>query len=198
MKNLILPSILLLLVLVLFGCSSNNNQANPGGVAPGNNVFAPTSNVQKEKVVTVGDTVSVDYVGTLDNGTVFDTSIDDIAKKAGLNLRSAYSPMKVTVGTGQVIKGFDNALIGMKVNEEKNVHIEPKDAYGEYTQNNVITISLSTIQNGDLAKVGQVVYTNKGVDGTITKIENGNATINFNHPLAGKALNFKIILRSIE
>ena len=96
-----------------------------------------------------GDTVAVDYVGTLDDGTVFDTSIREEAIKAGLPLRSSYSPLEFTAGAGQMIAGFDAAVIGMKVGEEKNVHLTPSEAYG-----------------------------NQG-------------------PLAGKALNFRIVMRKI-
>ena len=96
-----------------------------------------------------GDTVAVDYVGTLDNGTAFDTSIKEEAQKAGLPLRDSYAPLEFTVGEGQMIAGFDNAVVGMKVGEEKNVHLTPSEAYG-----------------------------NQG-------------------PLAGKALNFRIVMRKI-
>jgi|GEM_PF-1264260 len=71
----------------------------------------------KTQTVAKGDLVSVDYTGTFDNGTVFDSSV-------------GRTPLKFTAGVGQVIPGFDNAVIGMKVGDEKDVHIEPEDAYG--------------------------------------------------------------------
>ena len=74
-----------------------------------------------------GDTVSVNYVGTLDDGTEFDSSI-----------KPGRVPLEFTVGRHGVIKGFEDAIIGMKVGEKKKIRIEPKDAYGEeYTQETV-------------------------------------------------------------
>ncbi|MFH1056909.1 MAG: FKBP-type peptidyl-prolyl cis-trans isomerase, partial [Candidatus Micrarchaeota archaeon] len=60
-----------------------------------------------------GDLVAVDYLGTLDDGTVFDTSIKVEAEKAGLPLRTSYEPLEFTVGAGQMIKGFDDAGVGL-------------------------------------------------------------------------------------
>jgi FKBP-type peptidyl-prolyl cis-trans isomerase 2 len=79
-----------------------------------------------------GDTVSVHYLGRYPGGKVFDTSMEKEAKSAGLyNASRDYKPLQVTLGTGKVIQGFDEALIGMKVNEEKEVVIPPEKAYGK-------------------------------------------------------------------
>ena len=69
-------------------------------------------------IVEKGDTVSVHYTGTFDNGTVFDSS-------------EGREPLTFIAGAGQMIKGFDEAVIGMELDEEKEIHIEPADAYGE-------------------------------------------------------------------
>jgi len=79
-----------------------------------------------------GDTVSVHYLGRYPGGKVFDTSIEKEAKSAGLyNPARDYKPLQVILGAGKVIQGFDDALIGMKVNEEKEVVIPPERAYGK-------------------------------------------------------------------
>jgi FKBP-type peptidyl-prolyl cis-trans isomerase 2 len=79
-----------------------------------------------------GDTVSVHYLGRYPGGKVFDTSMEKEAKSAGLyNPARDYKPLQVTLGTGKVIQGFDEALIGMKINEEKEVVIPPEKAYGK-------------------------------------------------------------------
>lgn len=78
-----------------------------------------------------GDTVRVHYIGKFQGGKVFDTSMMKEAQKAGLyNPSRDYKPLQVKVGAGQVIQGFEEALIGMKVNEEKEVAIPPSKAYG--------------------------------------------------------------------
>ena len=79
-----------------------------------------------------GDTVSVHYVGKFPGGKVFDTSMKSEAVKAGLfNPARDYRPLQVTLGAHQVITGFEEALLGMKVNETKEVTLPPEKAYGK-------------------------------------------------------------------
>ena len=83
------------------------------------------------ETVEKGDTVRVHYIGSFKGGKVFDTSYEEKAKKAGVYQRSRdYKPLPVVAGAGQVIKGFDEALLGMKLNEEKEVEIPPEKGYG--------------------------------------------------------------------
>lgn len=99
-----------------------------------------------------GDKVRVHYVGRFPGGKVFDTSLEKEAVKAGIYQKSRdYKPLTVTLGAGQVIKGFNDAIVGMKTGEEKTVTLPPELAYGQ-----------------------------KG-----------------KHPMAGKTLQFKIILVDI-
>ena len=79
-----------------------------------------------------GDLVSVHYIGKFQGGKVFDTSMRKVAENSGMfNPSRDYKPLQVKAGGGQVIKGFDDALIGMKINEDKTVTIPPALAYGE-------------------------------------------------------------------
>lgn len=90
-----------------------------------------------------GDTVLVDYVGSFENGTVFDTSIAAQAQAAGLySLSKEYTPLNITLGNGDVIPGFENAIAGMKKGETKTVTIPPTQGYGNYDPAKVTTISL--------------------------------------------------------
>ncbi|VVB70254.1 FKBP-type peptidyl-prolyl cis-trans isomerase [uncultured archaeon] len=147
-----------------------------------------------------GDTVSVDYIGKLQNGTVFDTSIQSEAAKAGLQLRPTYEPLKFTAGAGQMIKGFDDAVIGMKVGDEKTVSIPPELAYGQYNPNAVIVISTDEFNKliGREPQEGLQVQAKNGALGTIIKVAGGQVTIDFNHELAGKTLEFYIKVISIQ
>jgi FKBP-type peptidyl-prolyl cis-trans isomerase 2 len=79
-----------------------------------------------------GDTVSVHYVGRFPGGKVFDTSMKAEAIKAGLfNLARDYKPLQVVLGRHQVISGFEEALVGMKINETKEISLPPEKAYGK-------------------------------------------------------------------
>ena len=78
-----------------------------------------------------GDTVSVHYVGKFPGGKVFDTSMKAEAIKAGLfNLARDYNPLQVVLGKHQVISGFEEALVGMKINQTKEITLPPEKAYG--------------------------------------------------------------------
>ncbi len=79
-----------------------------------------------------GDTVRVHYVGKFPGGKVFDTSLEKEAIRAGIyNKGREYKPLTVTLGAGQVIKGFNDAIIGMKPGDEKTVTLPPEQAYGK-------------------------------------------------------------------
>jgi len=137
-----------------------------------------------------GDVVQVNYTGTLADGTVFDSSV-------------GRTPLEFTVGAGQVIPGFENAVLGMKVGEKKTVNIPAAEAYGLHHDDWVIEVSRDRIKTeGELA-VGQVLGTT-GPNGeqrqfTVIAIsDNGTVKLDANHPLAGKDLTFQIELVKIK
>lgn len=135
-------------------------------------------------IVEKGDHVSVDYVGTLDDGTQFDSSI-------------GRAPLEFDVGAGQMIKGFDSGVVGMKLNETKTVKISAKDAYGEVDPKAIIEVNLSDLTKNNITpEVGMKLYA-QGQQVTIIKVGSTTATLDFNHPLAGKTLNFKITMLKI-
>lgn len=137
------------------------------------------------KMVKAGDNIAVDYWGTLDDGIQFDTS-------------EGRTPLEFEAGAGQMIAGFDNAVIGMKVGEEKSVRIEPEEAYGPYDPNAVIEVPLEQLQQAGIEpEAGQTLYM-RGQPVKVLNVTEQNVTIDANHPLAGKALNFRIKLISIN
>ena len=85
-----------------------------------------------QKTVKTGDKISVDYTGSLEDGKVFDTSIYSVARENGLYTPAReYKPLKLTVGKGEVIPGFDDGVVGMKTGETKTLTIPPEKAYGQ-------------------------------------------------------------------
>ena len=136
-----------------------------------------------------GDIVQVDYTGKLENGTVFDTS-------------EGREPLNFTLGAGQVIPGFEQAVLGMKVGESKTVTIPVDEAYGEYNDTLVVVVNrenLTNILNPDVGQQLQMTLPGGGTSiGTVTNATDTTITIDFNHPLAGKDLTFEIELVSIQ
>jgi FKBP-type peptidyl-prolyl cis-trans isomerase 2 len=150
----------------------------------------------ESRAVKAGDSIQVDYTGKYENGTVFDTSNEDVAKQAGVYDSSrAYAPLAFKVGSGGMIKGFDEGVIGMKVGEEKTLRIPPEKAYGEYDKSKILAVPLDN-STKDL-KPGEKINTVYG-PATVLEVNETHAMIDFNHRLAGKTLIFDVKLISIE
>lgn len=144
-----------------------------------------------------GDTISVNYVGKLEDGTTFDTSLKEVAIEAGTyNQMRSYEPLTFTVGAGQMIKGFDEGVVGMQMGEEKTLTIPPEEAYGEYREEFAREIPLDAVDF--TPEVGMRLATDNGLTGTIIDVNENNFVVDFNHELAGKTLIFSVKIVSVE
>ncbi|MDR7664793.1 peptidylprolyl isomerase [Methanosarcina sp. Z-7115] len=151
------------------------------------------------RIVKTGDTVQVDYTGKLENGTVFDTSIEEVAKQAGTyDSNRTYTPLTFVAGTGQMIKGFDEGVIGMKVGEEKTITIPPEEAYGEYDKSKILAIPIKELNLTETPEVGQTLRDMYGNPFKVIAVNDTHVTLDLNRELAGKTLVFDIKLVSIE
>jgi peptidylprolyl isomerase len=135
-----------------------------------------------------GNTVKVHYTGMLEDGTVFDTSMNREA-------------LEVTLGSGTVIRGFEDALVGMSVGETKELKIAPADAYGPRREELVIQVEKTEFPPHITPREGMELNL-KGPDeevipAVIAEVSEESVTIDANHPLAGKALTFHIELAEI-
>ncbi len=147
-----------------------------------------------------GATVSVDYVGTLEDGTVFDTSIEAEAQKAWSGVYSAnrnYTPLTFTVGWGQMIQWFDEAVIGMKKGQTKTVTIPTDKAYGQPKADLMYTTGIAMFTDAGITPVLGQSYNFGGAPGKVASIKDDKVALDFNHELAGKTLIFKITLVDI-
>ncbi|MEX2374635.1 MAG: peptidylprolyl isomerase, partial [Dehalococcoidia bacterium] len=133
-------------------------------------------------VAQTGDTVSVHYTGTLDDGTQFDSSVGG-------------EPLTFTVGSGQLIAGFDTAVVGMEVGETKRVRMEPGEAYGERMDDRVIQLPREEAPEG--LQAGQQVMLGQ-TPAMIMEVTDETVTVDANHPLAGQVLTFDIELVSVQ
>ena len=158
-----------------------------------------TDDITKDssKKVENGNTISVDYVGKLEDGTVFDTSVKEAAIEAEIyNQMRNYEPLTFTVGAGQMIAGFDEGVVGMEVGETKTLKIPPEEAYGEYDPE--LSRELPVEAVNFTPEVGMQLATDTGLRGIITEVGEKSFIIDFNHELAGKTLIFEVTVVSVE
>jgi peptidylprolyl isomerase len=137
-----------------------------------------------------GNTVSVHYKGTLDDGTEFDSSY-----KRG-------EPVVFEVGTGKMISGFDAAVCGMEQGEIKTVTVLPENGYGDVLEEGFHNVPVSSFAPDETLEVGTVVHgqNEQGsvVSAVVSEVLSDEIILNFNHPLAGKNMNFEIELIEIS
>ncbi|MEM0143588.1 MAG: peptidylprolyl isomerase [Candidatus Parvarchaeum sp.] len=131
-------------------------------------------------VITVknGDNVTVFYSLWLSNGTLLQSDFNS-------------TPFSFVAGSSEVISGFNNAVLGMKEGQEKNVTLQPNEAYGNINSSLIITLPRSYFGNSSISEGERVSFTN-GDSGIITALNSTNVTVDFNPPLAGKTLIFEI------
>jgi peptidylprolyl isomerase len=135
-----------------------------------------------------GDTVRIHYTGTLDDGTQFDSS-------------AGRDPLEFALGSGQVIAGFDSAVDGMSVGEQKSVTIPPAEAYGERHEQLVQEVPKSALPDEMQPQVGMQLQSQSPegqvMNLVVTEVSDESITVDANHPLAGQALTFAIELVEI-
>ena len=136
----------------------------------------------------IGDTVKVHYSGSFTDGTRFDSSHDG-------------QPLEFTIGSGQIVPGFEEAVVGMQPGESKSTTIPSDKAYGPYREELAIQVNRTDLPPNLTPEIGQrLQLENKGgktLIVLITDVNEASITLDANHPLAGKDLNFDISLVEI-
>lgn len=139
-----------------------------------------------------GDHVLIEYEGLLHNGEIVESSADS-------------GPFEYEIGSGMMPKGFDNALIGMAEGEEKAVTLQPDEAFGARDDKLLHTVKKNVFGESIQPQPGMVLGMTVEKEGRkqkvpaiVTAVKGEDVTIDFNHPLAGKPITYKIILTEIK
>jgi peptidylprolyl isomerase len=136
----------------------------------------------------LGDTVRVHYLGSFTDGTQFDSS-------------HGGPPLEFTIGSGQIVPGFEEAVVGMQPGESKSTLVSADKAYGPYRDELAIQVNRSDLPPNLQPEVGQRLQLEnkegRSLVVLITHVEDASITLDANHPLAGKDLNFEISLVEI-
>ncbi|MFC2091853.1 peptidylprolyl isomerase [Elusimicrobiota bacterium] len=174
------------LLLVICGCKNKADRQIESDVR---SEKTAVNTEGKKMVVTNGSTIKVHYEGQLENGEIFDKSSEE-------------QPLQFVVGSGQIIPGFDNAVEGMQIGEKKEITIEPEDAYGVRSEQLVRDVPRTSLPEDIKLEVGMILKSQSPTGQTIPVVVTGFneeiVNIDFNHPLAGKKLLFKIEIVDIE
>ena len=134
-----------------------------------------------------GDTVRIHYTGTLQDGSVFDSS-------------QGRDPLEFTLGAGQVIPGFDTAVSGMEVGARRTVTIPAEEAYGPRREDMILAIPREQVPPGVNPEVGEQLQVGQGQEQflvTVAEVNEREVILDGNHPLAGEALTFALELVGI-
>ena len=133
-----------------------------------------------------GDTVAIHYKGTLDDGTVFDSS-------------EGRDPLEFSIGANQVIPGFEAAVLGLEVGQTRITRIEPEQAYGPRREEMLLTVGKDRFPEGMDIEPGMQLQAGgqSGQMVVVVNVTEAMVTLDGNHPLAGQALTFDIKLVSI-
>jgi len=150
-----------------------------------------------------GDTVRIEYVGRLEDGSIFDTSDKVLAETTGLiedDPDRDFAPLTIDVGEDSVIPGVQEALLGMEEGEEKTVTVPPEKGYGEHTEDRVARYDRDTFEEmlGREASVGADVETEQGLPGEVIAVEDDTVVVDFNHELAGETLEFELEVADVR
>ena len=139
--------------------------------------------------IEAGNQVSVHYTGTFEDGEVFDSS-------------QGRDPLSFEVGAGQMIQGFDQAVLGMKEGESKKITLAPEEAYGPRNEELLVDIPNENFPEDMKLEVGMMLQlTNQQgqpVPATVAEINEENVKMDVNHPMAGKTLNFDIEIVEVK
>jgi FKBP-type peptidyl-prolyl cis-trans isomerase 2 len=147
-------------------------------------LYSKLKNMQKVKN---GDTVTVNYTGKFEDGSIFDSSLSE-----------GREPLKATLGQNQLIPGFEKGIIDMVIGDKKTIEIEPAEAYGEINPEAIIDVPKEQFPQD--VEVGQVLQGQSPQGMFIVKVlevNDSTVKVDHNHPMAGKKLIFDLELVSI-
>lgn len=147
-----------------------------------------------------GDFVKINYNGRLEDGTLFDTTLQEVAQEEGLEGQIDYGPKTIILGAEHVVEGLEKAIIESEVGEEKSIEISPEDGFGEYDEEMIKSFSKREFKKkyDEDPRKGKRVNI-QGQPGTIISTVGGRVRVDLNHPLAGESLKYDYeVIEKIE
>ena len=147
-----------------------------------------------------GDFAEIEYIGKIkQSGDIFDLTDENVAKENGLfNPKMTYGPITIIVGAKQILKGLDDALLALNEGDRKTIYIESKNAFGDRNPKLIQLTPIAHFKKQNMnPKQGQYITFEKGLRGKIISVAAGRVKMDFNHPLAGKELEYYVKINKI-
>jgi|TARA_B100001964_G_C14242410_1_gene605696 FKBP-type peptidyl-prolyl cis-trans isomerase SlyD len=149
----------------------------------------------KMETIKKKDFVEIEYTGKIkDENIVFDTTDEKIAKENSLESHTDYGPAIICVGQEQLLKGLDKSIEGKEIGKEYDVEIKPEDAFGNKNAKLIQLVPTNKFKQQNIQPMPGMQLNIDGMVGTIKTVSGGRTLVDFNHPLAGKELLYKIKL----
>jgi len=148
--------------------------------------------------IATGDSVTIEYTGRLEDGSVFDTSRESVAEESGLAAEQPdreYGPLTVEIGEDRVIEGLEEALIGQESGASPTVAIPPEKAYGPWSEEQIREYERAEFEEmvgGEAPAEGAYLETQDGNLAEVTHVDDSTVRVDFNHALAGETLEFDV------
>ena len=139
------------------------------------------------------DFIELDYTGKLEDGTVFDTTLESLAKENHLHdEKMKYEPLVICVGEKQLLPGLDDALQGAEIGKEHEIILTPESAFGKREVKNIRVVPLGTFKEHNVQPQPGLQIDIDGQRGVVTRVSGGRVIVNFNHPLAGRKVVYTV------
>jgi len=139
------------------------------------------------------DFVEIEYTGKLkEENVIFDTTDEKVAKENNLNANASYGPAIICIGEEQLLKGIDKNLEGKETGKEYDIEIKPEDAFGKKNAKLIQLIPTNKFKQQNIQPMPGMQLNIDGMVGTIKTVSGGRTLVDFNHPLSGKELVYKI------
>jgi len=153
----------------------------------------------KKSTPVAGDFIKLDITGTTKStGKIFETTDADIAKANNMfNPRVRYAPQLIVYQRGQLLPGIETAVSSMAAGDEKEIELPAEKAFGAKDQNNIRVMPLSDFASQKITPVPGMVINMNNYNGLVRSVSGGRVVMDFNHPLAGEAVKYKIKLVSV-
>jgi FKBP-type peptidyl-prolyl cis-trans isomerase SlyD len=137
------------------------------------------------------DFIEVDYTGRLEDGTVFDTTLENVAKENNIyNPNMKLKPAVVCVGQGQLVSGLDKDFVGKEVGQDLKVNLEAQNAFGKRDIKRMRIVPMNDFKQHKVQPRPGLEIDIDGERGIVSKVAGGRVIVNFNHPLAGRNISY--------